>query len=125
MDNAGNGYRTRNMVIAAAVMIAVALGLLVWGIAGFSVVSTLGVVLLVIGFAIFAVGVTYSGVPDKFGPSEKMYRVAGGLVLVLLGIVCVITNYNASWVVYVAVLIIGLALIGLSVGLINSKHAKF
>ena len=53
-----------------------------------------------------------------------MYRTALGLVIALIGVILVIVGYDVSIWVAVAVLIIGIALIGLSTGLINSKKSK-
>ncbi|AGI48459.1 hypothetical protein TALC_01485 [Thermoplasmatales archaeon BRNA1] len=122
VDNKGNAYRTRQLVIVFCVLIGLALALLAWGAAGLSALAAVGVFLIIFGGAVVAVGSTFSSKPDKFGPSEQMYRVSVGLVILLIGVVMVMTLADVSWYVYVAILIIGIAVIGLATGLINSRN---
>lgn len=125
VENQGNAYRTRGVIMAAVALMGIALGAILYGVAGVCITAVIGVVLIVLGIDIFVVGATYSSEPDKFGPSEQMYRTALGLVIALIGVILVIVGYDVSIWVAVAVLIIGIALIGLSTGLINSKKSKF
>lgn len=125
VQNSGNAYRTRGVVVSALVLIAIAVGLILYGALDVAAVTTLGVVVIIIGIAVFAVGATYSTEPDKFGPSEQMYRVAAGLFAILIGIVLILLGQDVNTWVTVAVLIIGIALIGLASGLINSRKSKF
>ena len=125
VENQGNAYRTRGVIMAAVALMGIALGAILYGVAGVGITAVIGVVLIVLGIDIFVVGATYNSEPDKFGPSEQMYRTALGLVIALIGVILVIVGYDVSIWVAVAVLIIGIALIGLSTGLINSKKSKF
>lgn len=125
VENQGNAYRTRGVIMAAVALMGIALGAILYGVAGVGITAVIGVVLIVLGIDIFVVGATYGSEPDKFGPSEQMYRTALGLVIALIGVILVIVGYDVSIWVAVAVLIIGIALIGLSTGLINSKKSKF
>ena len=117
VENQGNAYRTRGVIMAAVALMGIALGAILYGVAGVGITAVIGVVLIVLGID--------SSEPDKFGPSEQMYRTALGLVIALIGVILVIVGYDVSIWVAVAVLIIGIALIGLSTGLINSKKSKF
>ena len=125
VENQGNAYRTRGVIMAAVALMGIALGAILYGVAGVGITAVIGVVLIVLGIDIFVVGATYSSEPDMFGPSEQMYRTALGLVIALIGVILVIVGYDVSIWVAVAVLIIGIALIGLSTGLINSRKSKF
>ena len=126
VDNKGNSYRTRGAVLAAGALIAAAVGLLVVGLAGMAWLNVLWIFLLIFGIVLAAAGATYSSTPDKFGPSEQAYRVVSGALLALIGLVGVLwSNIHADWYVYVAVLIIGIAVIGLSAALVGHKNSKF
>lgn len=126
VDNKGNSYRTRGAVVTAAAIIAIALGLLICGLGHLAWLNMLWIFLLVFGLALIAVGFVYSSVPDKFGPSEQTYRVAAGAVLALFGFVGIIwQNTKVGWFVYVAVLLIGIALIGMTVAVGTRKSSKF
>lgn len=126
MDNKGNSYRTRGAVVAAAAIIAVAVGLLVCGLGNLAWLNMLWIFLLIFGLALVAVGFTYSSTPDKFGPSEQVYRLAVGAILALFGLVGLLwQNTSAGWFVYLAVLLIGIALIGVVFALGNRKNSKF
>lgn len=121
VDNKGNAYRTRELVIVFCVLIGLALALVAWGTGFVSAVPAVGIFLIVTGLAITAVGLTFSGTPDKFGPSEQLYRVAMGPLIAVIGAVLLLTNYSLEWYIYAAILIVGIAVIGLTVGLISSR----
>ncbi len=124
-ENQGNAYRVRGVVITAVALIGIAVGALLYGLADVGITVAIGVILAILGLDIFAVGSTYSAEPDKFGPSEKMYRAAMGLVITLIGAIMVILGYDVNIWVAVAVFIIGIALIGLATGLMNGRKSKF
>lgn len=125
VENQGNAYRVRGVVITAVALIGIAVGALLYGLADVGITVAIGVILIILGIDILAVGSTYSAEPDKFGPSEGMYRVAVGSVIALIGAIMVIVGYDVNIWVAVAVFIIGIALIGLATGLVNGRKAKF
>ncbi|MCQ2070432.1 MAG: hypothetical protein MJZ68_04825 [archaeon] len=123
--NSGNKYRTSQVFMLAALLISIAAAVLIYGLTDLGVGATVGAFLLIFGAAMIVVSLTYSKTPDKFGPSESMYRMVFGAILVLVGIVAVLYSFSVDWFVYVAVFLIGIALIGLCAGLTNSKKSKY
>ena len=121
VDNRGNAYRTRAALTAGIVLIGAAVALIAYKAAGLALLSAVGVFVLILGIAIFAMSFGYSSAPDKFGPSERDYRLAMGLVITLIGIVLLMTGLNLEWYWLVGILIIGFAVIGMMMAVINSR----
>jgi len=121
VDNRGNAYRTRAALTAGIVLIGAAVALIAYKAAGLALLSAVGVFVLILGIAIFAMSFGYSSAPDKFGPSERDYRLAMGLVITLIGIVLLMTGLNLEWYWLVGILIIGIAVIGMMMAVINSR----
>ena len=121
VDNRGNAYRTRAALTAGIVLIGAAVALIAYMAAGLALLSAVGVFVLVLGVAVFSMSFGYSSAPDKFGPSERDYRLAMGLVIALIGTVLLMTGLNLEWYWLVAILIIGIAVIGMMMAAINSR----
>lgn len=111
--------------MAAVALIGIAICAVLYGVAGVDLLTVFGAFLVIIGADLFLVGATYSSAPDKFGPSEQMCRVAVGLLVAVIGIAVILIGLDVNMWVAVAVVIVGIALIGLATGLINSKKSKF
>ena len=121
VDNRGNAYRTRAALTAGIVLIGAAVALIAYMAAGLALLSAVGVFVLILGVAVFSMSFGYSSAPDKFGPSERDYRLAMGLVIALIGAVLLMTGLNLEWYWLVAILIIGIAVIGMMMAAINSR----
>ena len=121
VDNRGNAYRTRAALTAGIVLIGAAVALIAYMAAGLALLSAVGVFVLILGVAVFSMSFGYSSAPDKFGPSERDYRLAMGLVIALIGAVLLMTGLNLEWYWLVAILIIGIAVIGMMMAVINSR----
>ena len=121
VDNRGNAYRTRAALTAGIVLIGAAVALIAYMAAGLALLSAVGVFVLILGVAVFSMSFGYSSAPDKFGPSERDYRLAMGLVIALIGTVLLMTGLNLEWYWLVAILIIGIAVIGMMMAVINSR----
>ena len=124
-ENTGNAYRTKQAVVAAFVLIAAAAAILVIGLTDIGAAGALGVFLLIVGIGMAVLSLMFSGEPDKFGPSEKVYRLDFGLILAIIGLICIMISYHVAWYAYVAVLLIGIAIVGLLTALSNSKKTKY
>jgi hypothetical protein len=125
-DNKGNNYRIRNTVVFAGALIALAVGLLIVGLANLAWINLLWIFMLVFGIVLAVVGTTYNSTPDKFGPSEQIYRIAIGALLALFGLIGLLwSNACTEYYICLAVLLIGIAVIGLAVALSNHKTSKF
>lgn len=123
-ENKGNAYRMKQVWSTFFVIIALAVAIaLYWG-ADTSALVAVGAAVLIIGIAIAGVGATHDRTPDKFVPSEMIYRVVAGLFVILIGITMIVVEYSEAWVAAV-VFIVGIALIGLLAALNNSKHSKY
>ena len=102
-------------------LIGAAVALIAYMAAGLALLSAVGVFVLILGVAVFSMSFGYSSAPDKFGPSERDYRLAMGLVIALIGAVLLMTGLNLEWYWLVAILIIGIAVIGMMMAVINSR----
>ncbi len=123
-ENKGNAYRMKQVWTMFLVLLAAAVGIILYWGADTSASVAAGAVIRIIGIAVAGGGATHSSAPDKFGPGEMLSRVAAGLVIILIGIVLVISEYCDLWVAAV-VFIVGIALIGLLAATNNSKHSKY
>ena len=121
VDNRGNAYRTRGAVTAAIVLIGAVVAMLAYFAAGLGALTAAGVFVLILGAAILSMAPFYSGSPDKFGPGERDYRLAMGLLIVVVGIVLAMAGAGMEWYWSVAVLVIGIAVIGIAMALVNSR----
>ena len=83
VDNRGNAYRTRAAITAGIVLIGAAVAILAYFAAGLGAAAAAGIFILIMGVAILAMSFGYSSAPDKFGPGERDYRMAMGLVMVI------------------------------------------
>ena len=125
MENTGNAYRTRQAMVGAFILIAAALAIVVYGATNLGALAAVGIFVLVLGIGIAALSLMFSGTPDKFGPSEKVFRLVAGVILALIGTVLLLHVWGAAWYILVAVLLVGIAVLGALTALSNSKNAKY
>ena len=125
MENTGNAYRTRQAMVGAFILIAAALAIVVYGATNLGALAAVGIFVLVLGIGIAALSLMFSGTPDKFGPSEKVFRLVAGVILALIGAVLLLHVWGAAWYILVAVLLVGIAVLGALTALSNSKNAKY
>lgn len=125
VENTGNKYRTTQAITAGLVLIAAAAAILVWGLTDLGIGAVVGIFLAVVGVAVAVMSLMHSAEPDKFGPSEKVYRLVFGFVLILVGMVGILSAFDLGWYVYAAVLLIGIALIGICTAVSNSNKTKY
>lgn len=78
-----------------------------------------------VGIGIAALSLMFSGTPDKFGPSERVYRLVAGVLLAIIGAVLLLHGFGAAWYILIAVLLIGIAILGALTAISNSKQAKY
>ena len=121
VDNRGNAYRTRGAITAAIVLIGAVVAMLAYFAAGLGALTAAGVFVLILGAAILSMAPFYSGSPDKFGPGERDYRLAMGLLVLVIGIALLVTGFGLEWYWAVAIVVIGIAVIGIVMALVNNR----
>ncbi|AMH93810.1 transmembrane protein [methanogenic archaeon ISO4-H5] len=125
MENTGNAYRTRQALVGAFILIAAALAIVIYGATDLGALAAAGIFILVVGIGIAALSLMFSGTPDKFGPSERVYRLVAGVLLAIIGAVLLLHGFGAAWYILIAVLLIGIAILGALTAISNSKQAKY
>ncbi len=125
MENTGNKYRTREAVVVAFVLIALAFAVIIYGATDAGFVGALGAFLAVAGVGLAALSMLFDSTPDKFGPSEMLYRMVFGILMFVAGVVCLMHAYDVKWYITVAVVIIAIAVVGLCAALVNGKNSKY
>jgi hypothetical protein len=114
--------KTLSAVTLGAFIISLAIGVIVYAVTDYGLAIILWVTMLIFGIALFAISFMYSGKPGKFGPSDSSYRMVAGILIAVVGLLCIIaTLTNVSWWILVAVFLIVLALTGIFVALTNGK----
>jgi len=125
MENTGNAYRTRQALVGAFILIAAALAIVIYGATDRGALAAAGIVSRGVGIGIAALSLMFSGTPDKFGPSERVYRLVAGVLLAIIGAVLLLHGFGAAWYILIAVLLIGIAILGALTAISNSKKAKY
>lgn len=125
MENTGNSYRTRQAVSICGALIALAVTVLLVGVYGVSLIVGAGAFLLIIGALIAIISLSFDGTADKFGPSERDFRLIVGLVVAIIGITAMLVGYDTNIYVTIAVLIIGIAIIGLLATFRGNRSSKY
>ena len=125
VENTGNKYRTREAVVAAFVLIALAFAVIVYGATDTGFVGALSAFLIVAGIGIAVMSALFDSTPDKFGPSEMIYRLVFGILLLAAGLAGLMYKFDVSTYIIVAVVIIIIAVLGLCVALVNGKNSKY
>ena len=123
---AGNKTRTLSAITAGMFLIALAIGIIAYKATetgGITII--IWVLALVFGLMLCMISTAYSDKEIKGVPSEMMYRFAVGSFVALIGlsgILWTLTKLDSMYIL--AIFIIGLAAIGISVALINSKKVE-
>ena len=125
VENTGNPYRTHQAIVACTLLIAVAAVILLVGYFGLSLIMAAGVLILAVGLVIAGLAHIYSAAPEKFGPSESVYRLIIGAVIAVVGAVIVLIGFEVELYIVIAILIIGIAAIGLCATFIGNKTSKY
>lgn len=125
VENTGNKYRTREAVVAAFVLIALALAVIIYGATDAGLLGAFAAFLIVTGIGLAVMSVMFDSTPDKFGPSEMMYRMVFGTLLFVAGLACLLYTFDVKGYVILAVVILAIAVIGLCAALVNGKKSKY
>ena len=114
--------KTLSAVTLGAFIIALAVGLIVYSVTDYDWTMIIWITLLIFGIALFALSFLSSSEPGKFGPSDSSYRMIMGILAATIGAVGLLnTLTNLSIWVLIAIFLIVLALVGISVALMNGK----
>jgi len=114
--------RTLSAVALGSFIIALAVGLIVYYATDYGLAVILWVTLLIFGIALFALSFLYSKESGKFTPSESLYRMVLGIIIAVLGLIGLLyTAANVNVIVLAAIFLIVLALVGITVALMNGK----
>ena len=122
MDNKGNRYRVNNALVAGFFLIGLALAIVCYFAKFLAAIPSIGVFVAVSGAGVLAMSCSYSSALVKFGPSEADYRLAIGLVMLIVGVVMILYQFGLEWYIYVAVIIIAVALLGMVMAVRNGKR---
>lgn len=114
----GMNPRTWNAIAVGVLLVAVAIGLILFYVTG-DALTTLATILLVFGLYIAASSFARKGGEDNFGPSSADAAMAAGGIVAGVGVMCFAYVYSGSVLITVAVLIIIVAVIGISMAIKN------
>ena len=112
-ENKGINGRTWNAIAAGALLIAIALGVILYWYTG-DLLNAFSAILLVFGAYMAATSFARRGREDSFGPSDTDAAMAGGLIVAGVGITGFVWSFSGSVAVTVAVLIIIVAVVDLT-----------
>jgi len=118
--------KTLSAVALGSFIIALAVGLLVYEATSYGLAIILWVAMLIFGIALFALSFLYSGESGKFSPSESSYRMVAGILIAVIGLIGILyETTDVSLLILAAIFLIALALVGISVALMNgNKEGK-
>jgi hypothetical protein len=116
--------RTTSAVTLGLIIIALAVGLIVYHLTD-SIPGGIAVIILVAGIALASTSLGFSGTPDKYGPSDSLYRLVVGLVVAVIGVIILVYAFtDLSAIILVAIFLIAIALIGIFAAVFNGKGGK-
>jgi len=117
--------KTLSAVVLGSFIIALAIGLIAYYATNYGLAIILWVTLLIFGIALFALSFLSSGKSSKFGTSESSYRMVSGILIAVIGLIGILyTATSISIWILAAIFLIVLALVGISVALMNGKEGK-
>jgi hypothetical protein len=117
--------RTLSAVTLGAFLIALAVGIIAWVAMDSALTMILWVTLLIFGIALFALSFLYPKGSGKFGPSEFIYRMVAGIIIAAIGLIGILfTETEISIWILAAIFLIVLAVVGITVALMNGKEGK-
>ena len=115
-DNGSN--RTWNAIAAGALLIAIALGIILWWYTG-EAINAFSMILLVFGAYMAATSFARKGREDSFGPSDADAAMAGGLIVAGVGVTGFVWSFTGEVAITVAVLIVIVAVVGIALAVKN------
>ena len=115
-DNGSN--RTWNAIAAGALLIAIALGIILWWYTE-DAINAFSMILLVFGAYMAATSFARKGREDSFGPSDADAAMAGGLIVAGVGITGFVWSFTGEVTITVAVLIVIVAVVGIALAVKN------
>lgn len=117
-EKKGINSRTWNAIAAGALLIAIALGIILFWYTG-DLINAFSAILLVFGAYMAATSFARRGREDSFGPSDADAAMAGGLIVAGVGVTGFVWSFSGSVAVTVAVLIIIVAVVGIALAVKN------
>lgn len=121
MENKGMNPRTWSAIALGALLIAIALGLILYWYTG-DLLNTFGAILLIFGVYVAATSFAKKGGEDNFGPSAADASLASGAVVAGVGATCFVYSATGEVLITAAVLIIIVAVIGMIMAVKNRNE---
>ncbi|MCL1979154.1 MAG: hypothetical protein FWG60_03240 [Methanomassiliicoccaceae archaeon] len=117
--------RTLSAVTLGSLIIALAIGLIFYAATDCGWMMIIWTTMLIFGIALFALSFLYPGESGKFGPSESIYRMVLGILIAVAGVIGILNTYTdvSIWIL-AAIFLIAVALVGITVALINGKKEE-
>ena len=114
--------RTLSAVTLGLLLISFAVGLIVGMVTDKGILAIVCITILIFGIVLAAMSLLYPNGQTKFGPSEGMYKLVCGLMLVTIGLVGTLNVYtDIGLTILAAIFIVMIAVIIISVALMNAK----
>ncbi len=114
--------RTLSAITLGTFIIALAIGFLAYKALDDGILVILWTTALIFGLALCVMSSMFDDSTTGAGPSERIYRLAVGAFVALIGIVgLAYTSANLDWIYVIALFLIGLAVIGILIALANNK----
>lgn len=117
-DNKGINSRTLNAVTAGVLLLAVALGILLYTSTN-DIFGALWTILIVFGVYIGISSVLRSKNTDSFGPSEADVSLAGGALIAGIGLAGLVYTFTDQVLYTVVVIIVIVAVVGIMMAIKN------
>lgn len=117
-DDTGMKGRTWSAIAAGALLIAIALGLILYWYTE-DLLNAFSAILLVFGAYMAATSFARKGREDSFGPSDSDAAMAGGIIVAGVGVTGFVWSFSGEVAITVAVLIIIVAVVGIVLAVKN------
>jgi uncharacterized membrane protein HdeD (DUF308 family) len=112
-------------ITAGVFVLAVAVGIVSYFLfSGFGVIGAIGTAVLIFGAYMLVRAVFASGEEKGFGPSSRSYGLVWGVLLVAIALCAIIsaTVPGVSVWIYVAVILLAIAMLAIALGVSNKKE---
>lgn len=111
------------VILLAMALISLALGIIAYLVLEKGVLVIAWVFALVFGVALAITSMAYSGKSNGTEPSDKAYRFSSGMLLAIVGLVGTVSVFaDTNWLYYVAIILVGIAITGVVVALMNKSE---
>lgn len=117
-ESKGLNTRTWNAISVGVLLLAVALGIILFVVTD-DILNTFATILLVYGLYMAVMSFAKKGGENNFGPSESDAALAAGAVIAGVGATCFAYTFSDNVYITVAVLIIVLAVVGITMAVKN------